>query len=57
MSTDSKKVSPPESEFTPRVPSLVQPYGSVIERMAALEKGFLLYWNGRPCKNGHVSMR
>lgn len=48
---------PVENEWTPRVPSKVQPFGSVIERMGALENGYLLYWNGRVCKNGHVSMR
>ena len=48
---------PPENEWTPRVPSKVQPFGSVIERMRALENGYLLYWNGRVCKNGHTSMR
>ena len=49
---------PPEKHFTAiRVGGQVQEFGSVCTRKEAIENGYVLYWNGSECANGHVSVR
>ena len=49
---------PPEKSFKAvRIGGQVQEFGTVCTRKEAIENGYVLYWNGRECDNGHVSVR
>lgn len=40
-----------------RFDAALQPYGPFIERKEALRQGLRHYYNGKPCKKGHISVR
>ena len=46
-------------QLTSRVKGIpVQPDNTICSRVEAIEKGYLLYWNGTPCPNrGHIAPR
>ncbi len=53
-----KKACPTVKEMTPRGKNKnVQDPSKSMSRTEAIEKSFILYWNGLPCSHGHVSPR
>ena len=40
---------------SPDVPQQLET--AIVSRRTAIEAGFKMYWNGKPCRYGHVSVR
>lgn len=51
------KTRPTISDMTSRVKSPTQGKDEILTRQEALDGGYILYWNGKGCPNGHYSVR
>lgn len=55
----AKRNRPTQSELNPvrGGTGVIQDVAKPCTRKEALCEGYVLYWNGKPCKNGHVAPR
>lgn len=54
----SKKIKITQNDLTPKkAADHIQPADKVYDLLHARQKRTILYWNGKPCKNGHTSVR